>query len=165
MGFTVDAITDSNLIGVVGINVKNSKVIPATGLGVQAFIELIIKETANQKMNVLRIWSHGHIGENVPGDVIFGNETISATTIDTFKPLLLKLTPCFAKPSRVELRGCAPAKLTGKVMMGKLAQIWNTEVYGAEKSQFTMNWNPPVFKATPDGRVQGATGIEYNEGR
>lgn len=168
MARIIDVITGSNLVGVVSDNIPTA--FSATDVGVEEFIKAVADKLGKEKMTALRIWGHGAThytdGTDFPkGNVIFGPNQIDADSIETFKPVLARLKPCFAQPGRAELRGCQAAKGSGKEMMKALAGIWNVDIYGSEKSQFLITWNPPVYVATPNGGFDKGRGIEVSEKR
>ena len=168
MGLLVDAITGRNLLTVVQSNIDGA--FDATEKSIPDFVDLVIKKIKNDKITALRIWGHGitHYRDESDypnGNVIFGPDNLNAETIDTFRPSLERLKEYFAQSARAELRGCQPGKGSGKEMMKKLAKIWNVDVYGSERSQFLVTWNPPVYVATPGGGFGVKPGIEVFEKR
>ena len=50
-------------------------------------------------------------------------------------------------------------------MMLALADIWQTEIQGSDRSQPLLSWVPPVFSARPGGTkpLPNATIVEYND--
>ncbi len=100
------------------------------------------------------------------GNLNIGNDNIDAETVGKYEQSLNVITKLFEpKGSRVELRGCQAALGTGADMMLALANIWQTEVQGADRSQPLLIWTPPVFSARPGGKkpLPSATIVEYND--
>ncbi|GEM_PF-2095559 len=177
MSLIIDAVTASNLVDMVKNNVEkySSKVIIATEVGVKGFVDTVIKEinadekTKGKKISALRIWGHAHLYKRLgdgglvdatDGDVIFGNDTLSAETIDSYKEALAPLAIYFAQPARVELRGCHAALGDGKKMMNKLALIWKVNVYASENNQFQPVWSGKVCVAGSISKCDYGVGIE-----
>lgn len=164
----IDVVTGENLVRIVKDNVPGA--FEATGVGLAEFVKVVLEKIKDDKMKVFRIWGHGIIwtasgADYNKGNLIFGSDNLDADTIKTYETTLVQLKPSFASNARAELRGCQAARGTGVDMMKKLAEIWNVEVHGAEKSQFLITWNPPVFRATPDKRWNKIDGIEVSEKR
>jgi len=168
MAVLVDMITGKDLVQLVTANIDGA--IPATGLGIKAFVDLVLEKVKDRKMNALRIWGHGitHYSDDTDypdGNVNFGTDNLNHKNVDSLQPTLERLAACFAPAARAELRGCQPAKGKGQEMMKRLAKIWNVEVHGSDRSQFLITWNPPVYVATPGGRFGTGQGIEVFEKR
>ena len=185
MSLIVDIIVSRDLVQLVADNVKNSKVVPSTLNGIRGFVDSALDSVGRNKMavwkettlptpdkiSVLRIWSHGYThwiggGDINDGNVIFGKDNLKADNIEKFSTDLRVLTPYFANPARVELRGCAAAKGSGQKMMLSLAKIWGVDVHGSDKEQSLVTlWQPPVYVATKDGNWGTTAGVEVYEGR
>jgi len=177
MSLIIDVVTAGNLVDMVNNNVKqySSKVIIATEVSVKGFVDTVIKEingdekTKGKKISALRIWGHAHLykrladgglADATDGDVIFGSDTLSAETIDSYKDSLAPLAIYFAQPARAELRGCHAALGEGKKMMTKLAAIWKVNVYASENNQFQPSWSGRVCMTSPTIRCAERLGIE-----
>jgi Domain of unknown function (DUF4347) len=190
MGMILDVISGPNLVTMVTDNI--AKAIDLSGMGVSQFFAAVQSKAGNNKISVLRIWGHGvtHYVETrkqsdggfiresdggvmrfeTPynkGNLKIGDDQIDADTVDTYEQSLNVITKLFEpKVSRVELRGCQAALGTGQNMMLRLAEIWQTEVQGSDRSQPMMIWVPPVFSARPGGTkppLPKATIVEYND--
>ncbi len=150
----VDIITDKGLFGQVEANVPKSSLVPAYPMNVKGMVDAIISFVGNNKIKVLRIWSHGwtHYADerDYPnGNFTVGTNNIRVETFEQFRKELDRLTSYFAKPARVELRGCSPAKGNGKDLMVKLAQLWGVDIHGSTEKQELIFWKLPVYVATP----------------
>lgn len=171
MALLIDAIIAKDLETMVKDNVRKSLPIVSTDGKIQKFVESVANATRKDKMFALRIWSHGWThygsgGDYPDGNVDFGGGNLRKDTFETFRPQLVLLAPCFVPGSRVELRGCAAAKGSGKQMMLALAATLGAEIHGSDKSQHLITmWQPPVYRATPDGKWGITPGIEVGEGR
>lgn len=170
MNVTMDVIVDEGLFASVNDNVKNSVVVKATKGGINGFVRSILdalgrdimtawKETniKSNKISVLRLWSHGYVNfansEKENGNIIFGIDNLKADNFENYKTNLAALTPHFANPARVELRGCIAAKGTGRKMMIDLASLWNVDVYGTDKyNPLILLWPSTVFLAKPSAK-------------
>src|SRR5687768_2546279 len=129
MNLIIDVVMKADLFELVNINVTNSKIVPYCPRGVKDMVDQIIATVGNNKMKALRIWSHGitHYrgGEDYEkGNLNLGIDNIDADNIHQYESEFRRLAGYFAKPARVELRGCSPAKGTGKEMMAKMFRLW-----------------------------------------
>ena len=181
MGVILDVISGKNLVTVVTDNI--AKAFDLSGMGVTQFFSAVQSKASNNKISILRIWGHGvtHYDEfrqqsdggvvrfETPynkGNLKIGNDKIDADSVRSYEESLNVITKLFEpKGSRVELRGCQAALGTGADMMLTLANIWQTEVQGAERSQPLLTWTPPVLSARPGGTkpLPNATIVEYND--
>ena len=168
MGTTLDAISGTDLVGIVQTSIPAA--FDLSGKGVADFMNGIKTKAGGNKISVLRIWSHGvtHYMDggqyDQGGNFLLGGEKVGPDTIDQYASSLAILTPIFEPGARVELRGCQAAYGKGKDMMLRLAEIWKVEVQGAERSQPMIFWVPPVFSAIPGAKsLQKARIMEYNE--
>jgi len=167
MGVTLDAISGQNLVQMVTTNISTA--IDLSNMGVAAFIDGVKSNAANNKISVVRIWSHGvtHYTDGTQydrgGNFLLGNDKIGPDTIAQYASSLAVLRPLFEPTARAELRGCQAAYGNG-VMMLKLADIWKVEVQASDRSQPMMSWVPPVYSAFPGATsLRNANIIEYNE--
>lgn len=185
MNLVLDVIVSPDLVSDVTDNVKRSKVVPATTDGVRGFVEAVRhslgrgsmtawKEIGNSpdSIKVLRIWSHGFVNfehsELENGNINFGKPVINSLNAKNYKDFetnLSFLTPCFAKPARVELRGCISAKGTGNKLLLNLANLWQVDIYGSDQYQpQILNWSSRVFVAKPSvPNIIPTRGFEVNE--
>jgi hypothetical protein len=188
MGVILDVISGPNLVTMVQDNI--ARALDLSGMGVTQFFSAVQSKAGNNKISILRIWCHGITHFNVTrrqsdggfiresdggimrfeepynkGNLNIGNDNINAETVGKHKQSLNVITKLFEpKGSRVELRGCQAALGTGADMMLALAEIWQTEVQGSDRSQPLITWTPPVFSARPGGtKLNDATIVEYND--
>jgi hypothetical protein len=171
VGVILDVISGQNLIAVVTLNIP--KAVDLTGMGVSQFFAAVQKKAGSSKISILRIWGHGitHYDDKFQspynkGNLKIGDDKIDADSVRSYEGSLGVITKLFEpKGSRVELRGCQAALGTGADMMLALANIWQTEVQGSERSQPLMTWVPPVLSARPNGTrpLPSATIVEYND--
>lgn len=162
----VDVVLAQDLWESVKENVKNSSVVNAIKKDVAGFVEAVLASPGSRKITALRIWGHGYI-DRPNGNAIFGSDVLSAETIESHRPALARLKPCFTNPARTELRGCAAAKGNGAEMMKTLADLWRVSVFASDKYQHLITmWQPPVFVASPGVKaLSPTTGIEVGEAR
>lgn len=156
MDIIVDIITDHGLYGQVEPNVPKSSLIPFIPLNLKGMNDATINFIGENKIKVLRIWSHGwtHYKDESDypnGNFNIGDDNIQLASFEKHRNELRLLTSYFAKSARVELRGCSPAKGNGKTMMIELAKIWGVEVHGSTEKQILIFWKRPVFVASPNG--------------
>ena len=171
MGVILDVISGSNLIAVVTDNIP--KAVDLSGMGVTQFFSAVQKKAGSNKISILRIWGHGvtHYNDKFQspynkGNIKIGDDRIDADSVLSYEGSLNVITKLFEpKGSRVELRGCQAALGTGVDMMLALANIWQTEIQGSERSQPLLTWTPPVFSARPGGTkpLPNAMIVEYND--
>jgi len=171
MGVILDVISGSNLIAVVIDNIP--KALNLSGMGVTQFFSAVQQKVGSNKISILRIWGHGvtHYNDQFQtpynkGNVKIGDDRIDADSVRGYEGSLNVITKLFEpKSSRVELRGCQAALGTGADMMLALADIWQTEIQGSDRSQPLLSWVPPVFSARPGGTkpLPNATIVEYND--
>ena len=146
--------------------------IPPMSNGVGFMISRVIDSLgADQRgtLGVLRIWGHGRTDEprvyvsyGPPALVTYpplSSEdnwaAISPANLPQLRGTLMQLTSYFANSARVELRACVIAKFeAGKTMLQDLAKLWNVRVQAPEKLQSSELWTPPVWEATPDGKIR-----------
>lgn len=154
MNIVIDVVVDSGLLGQVEANVPKFGLIPSLPLNLKGMIDSLIIFAGQNKISVLRIWSHGwtHYSDNRDypnGNFTVGSDNVRVDSFEQHRAELKRLTPYFAPSARIELRGCSPAKGNGKDMMVKLAQIWGADVHGSTETQELIFWKLPVYVATP----------------
>ena len=171
MGVIFDVISGNNLVTVVTDNIP--KAVDLSGMGVTQLFSAVQKKVGSSKISILRIWGHGitHYSDRLQtpynkGNLNIGNDNIDADSVRSYEGSLNVITKLFEpKGSRVELRGCQAALGTGADMMLALANIWQTEIQGSDRSQPLLTWTPPVFSARPGGTkpLPNAMIVEYND--
>ena len=171
MGIVVDAISGRDIANIVKNNID--KPLDLSDVGVKGFFSGLLKSIGDNKISVLRIWSHGttHYSDKFEtpynkGNIRFADDQVDDGTVEKYKIDLSSLQSHLDAGSRVELRGCQAALTSGANMMLKLADIWKTEVQGSDRSQPLLTWTPPVYSARPGAKaLSWAIIVEYNDPR
>ena len=180
MELILDVVTDAGLFPIVKDNVKNPSVYDSATGGINGFVEKVIYAIGADamsrwkspgppnKISVLRVWNHGRVnfadGTKENGNIIFGADNLNADNFSQYKSYLRQLFQHFARPARVELRGCIAAKGSGGRMMLDMANLWQVDVYGSDKYMpQILSWASTVFLARPGaGTIVPARGPEVN---
>ena len=171
-GFVVDVLDmeDKKVMHLVAdeLDGLGTKVVKLYGVsnGIMAMIDAVIYavEGKPSSIRVLRFWGHGYIGGD--GQIVVGDVALVHSNVDRVGVKMMRLRPYFMNGARVELRGCEVASGNGKEVMLELAKIWNVNVQGSEKDQFSIiAWTPPVKEALPDGGFRGTSGVGIRDER